>query len=157
MMLMGDEIGRSQGGNNNAYCQDNQTTWMRWRAMSGRDFAFMEFVRGVIAIRRRYPVLRSPNFLHGTQIRGDGTRDVIWLRPDGKEMDNASWADKSARSIGVMLGDIPARVLDPHKCLSWDAALPPAQWRAALLARAHRRRQRRDRSARLRLSGRSDT
>jgi isoamylase len=111
MMLMGDEIGRTQNGNNNAYCQDNQTAWMRWRAMTGRDFAFMEFVRGVIAIRRRYPVLHWPHFLHGTQIHGDGTRDVIWLRPDGKEMDNGSWADKSARSIGVMLGDIPARVL----------------------------------------------
>ncbi len=111
MVLMGDEIGRSQHGNNNAYCQDNETTWMRWRGMTGRDYAFMEFVRGVIAIRKRYPILRWPYFLHGTQIYGDGTRDVIWLRPDGKEMDNASWADKSARSLGVMLGDIPQRVL----------------------------------------------
>jgi glycogen operon protein len=111
MVLMGDEIGRTQGGNNNAYCQDNQTTWMRWRSMTGRDYAFMEFVRGVIAVRKRYSVLCSPHFLHGTQIHGDGTRDVIWLRPDGAEMDNASWADRSARSIGVMLGDVPQRVL----------------------------------------------
>ncbi len=111
MVLMGDEIGRTQSGNNNAYCQDNETTWMRWRQMTGRDFAFMEFVRGVIAVRKRYPILHWPHFLHGTKIHGDGTRDVIWLRPDGKEMDNASWADKSARSIGVMLGDIPQRVL----------------------------------------------
>ncbi len=111
MVLMGDEIGRTQHGNNNAYCQDNETTWMRWRGMTGRDYAFMEFVRGVIAVRKRYPVLHSSHFLHGTAIHGDGTRDVIWLRPDGKEMDIESWADKAARSIGVMLGDIPARVL----------------------------------------------
>ncbi len=111
MVLMGDEIGRTQNGNNNAYCQDSETTWMRWRQMTGRDFAFLEFVRGVIAVRRRYPVLHWPHFLHGTQIHGDGTRDVIWLRPDGKEMDNGSWANPAARSIGVMLGDIPARVL----------------------------------------------
>jgi isoamylase len=111
MLLMGDEIGRMQNGNNNAYCQDNETTWMRWRSMTGRDFAFMEFVRGVIAIRKRYGILHWPHFLHGTQIHNDGTRDVIWLRPDGIEMDNGAWIDRAARSIGVMLGDIPARVL----------------------------------------------
>ena len=110
MILMGDEIGRTQLGNNNAYCQDNDITWMRWRGMTGRDFAFMEFVRGVIAIRKRYSILHSPNFLHGTQIHGDGTRDVIWYRPDGVEMDNGSWTDPQAKIVGVMLGDIPSRV-----------------------------------------------
>ena len=114
---------------------------MRWRSMTGRDFAFMDFVRGLIALRKRYAVLRWPNFLHGTQIDGDGTRDVVWLRPDGKEMDNASWADATARSIGLLLGDIrPA-------CSSWStpttkrcpSTCPTA---AGRLARAHRRRHR---------------
>ena len=111
MVLMGDEIGRTQNGNNNAYCQDNETAWMRWRAMSARDYAFMEFMRGVIAIRKRYAILRAPHFLHGTAISRDGTRDVIWLKPDGQEMDHGSWTNKAARCVGVMLGDVPARVL----------------------------------------------
>ena len=111
MILMGDEIGRTQLGNNNAYCQDNDITWMRWRGMTGRDFAFMEFVRGVVAIRKRYAFLHASEFLHGNQIHGDGTRDVIWYRPDGVEMDNGAWSDPSAKVFGVMLGDIPSRLL----------------------------------------------
>jgi glycogen operon protein len=111
MILMGDEIGRTQQGNNNAYCQDNQITWMRWRAMTGRDRALMEFVRGVIAVRKRYSVLRAPYFLHGQQIHSDGTRDVVWYRPDGAEMDDASWQDPQAKVVGVMLGDLPSRVI----------------------------------------------
>jgi glycogen operon protein len=111
MILMGDEIGRTQQGNNNAYCQDNEITWMRWRSMTGRDHAFLEFVRGVIAVRKRYAVLRAPRFLHGEPVRTDGTRDVVWYRPDGAEMDDASWTDTRAKVVGVTLGDVPSRVL----------------------------------------------
>src|SRR5690606_24403511 len=79
MILMGDEIGHSQDGNNNAYCQDNPMTWLKWEGISERDAAFHDFVRGLVAIRRRFPLLRGRNFLHGRAIDGNGTRDVAWF------------------------------------------------------------------------------
>ena len=157
MLLMGDEIGRTQNGNNNAYCQDNETAWMRWRAMTGRDFAFMEFVRGVIAVRKRYPVLRAQNFLHGTEIHDDGTRDVIWLRPDGVGDGRRLMGRQGGQKHRRDTRRHPGARAHPDQRLSRGTALPPAQRRAALLARARRRRQRRDRSARPRLCRRPDT
>ena len=111
MILMGDEVGRTQGGNNNAYCQDNAIAWMKWDGLSARDAAFQEFVRGLIALRKRYPLLRERNFLHGREIDGNGTRDVVWFRPDGKEMDGPSWADGNAKVVGLLLRDPTERLL----------------------------------------------
>ncbi|MCB1502712.1 MAG: glycogen debranching protein GlgX [Bauldia sp.] len=111
MLLMGDEHGRSQGGNNNAYCQDNEIAWMSWDALSDTDAAFLEFVRGLIALRKSYPVLEAPNFLHGREIDGDGTRDVTWFRPDGGEMDSDSWGDGNAKVVGLLLRDVADRLL----------------------------------------------
>jgi glycogen operon protein len=111
MVLMGDEVGRAQHGNNNAYCQDNEIAWLAWKEIGERDRAFMEFVRGVIRIRKRYRILRSNRFLHGEPIDASGTRSVVWYRPDGKEMDAASWANPVARVIGLRLTDSSARLL----------------------------------------------
>ena len=86
MLLMGDEKGRSQHGNNNAYCQDNEISWLDWEQDTERNVAFAEFTTRLIELRRRYPMLRQSEFLHGTRALPDGTADITWLRPDGEEM-----------------------------------------------------------------------
>jgi glycogen operon protein len=111
MILMGDEVGRTQHGNNNAYCQDNEIAWLEWKDINDRDRAFMEFVRGVIRLRSRYRLLRSTRFLHAETIDDKGTRDVVWLRPDGKEMDPGSWTDPNAKVVGLLLSDLSTRLL----------------------------------------------
>jgi isoamylase len=104
MILMGDEVGRSQAGNNNAYCQDNEMSWLKWRDLDALDESFFMFLRGVVDLRRRLPLLRQRNFLHGSIVR-KGLKDVTWLRADGKEMTPADWSKGLHRSVGLMLGD----------------------------------------------------
>ncbi len=111
MLLMGDEVGRTQKGNNNAYCQDNEIAWLDWKTIGEKDRAFMEFTRGVIRLRKRYRVLRANRFLHGEAVDDKGTRSVVWFRPDGREMDPASWGDTNARVIGLLLSDDSTRLL----------------------------------------------
>ncbi|MCB1495070.1 MAG: glycogen debranching protein GlgX [Bauldia sp.] len=103
MLLMGDEVGRTQKGNNNAYCQNNEIAWYAWNGVGEREEAFQEFVRGMIAVRKRHPVLRSRAFLHGHSLDDNGTRDAVWYRPDGAEMDAASWGDGRAKVVGLLL------------------------------------------------------
>ncbi|PJF45364.1 MAG: glycogen debranching enzyme GlgX, partial [Candidatus Thermofonsia Clade 3 bacterium] len=84
MLLMGDEFARTQRGNNNAYCQDNEISWLDWsRADDFPELA--RFLARVVALRHRHPVLRRPRFLHGRERSPDGLRDVTWIAPDGKE------------------------------------------------------------------------
>ncbi len=111
MILMGDEVGRTQIGNNNAYCQDNEIAWLEWKHVNERDRAFMEFVRGLIRLRKRYRILHYGRFLHGEPIDDEGTRSVIWYRPDGREMDSPSWTDTNARVVGLLLSDKATRLL----------------------------------------------
>ncbi len=111
MLLMGDEVGRTQDGNNNAYCQDNEIAWLEWKDINQRDRAFMDFVLGVIRLRKRYRLLRSGSFLHGEAIDDKGTRNVVWYRPDGQEMDAAAWADPQAKVVGVLLCDATTRLM----------------------------------------------
>ena len=111
MLLMGDEVGRTQNGNNNAYCQDNEIAWLRWDDIGDRDLAFLAFVRGLLMIRKRYRILAAPNFLHGREFDDDGTRDVIWYRLDGKEMDGKSWRDPNAKVVGLLLRRPQERLL----------------------------------------------
>mgnify|MGYP000111625642 CR=1 FL=1 len=122
MILMGDERGRSQGGNNNAYCQDNEIAWMNWDELSDANAAFLEFVRGLIALRKQYPILEAGNFLHGREIDGNGTRDVTWFRPDGGEMDAEAWGDGNAKVIGLLLRDAADRLL--ILASAWHDSLP---------------------------------
>ena len=86
-------------------------TWLKWEGISERDAAFHDFVRGLVAIRRRFPLLRGRNFLHGRAIDGNGTRDVAWFRPDGQEMEDADWSDGNAKVIGLVLRDATHRLL----------------------------------------------
>jgi isoamylase len=100
MLLMGDELGRSQAGNNNAYCQDNPTSWCDWDAA---DPAFLDLVRQLTALRRAHPVLRRRRFLHGQEQDGDGAADVTWLAEDGTPMTPARWHEPQRRCLGLLL------------------------------------------------------
>lgn len=99
MLLAGDEMGHSQGGNNNAYAQDNATTWLNW---ADADPALMDFTARLIALRRAHPVLRQGRFLHGRP-RTDGLADVIWHLPDGRPPAGEDWHSADLRCIAVEL------------------------------------------------------
>src|SRR5690606_7282544 len=103
MILMGDEIGRSQGGNNNAYCQDHELSWMEWDGMGERDRAFYDFVEGLLRVRRTWPALRQVRFMHGQTVGDSDIENVIWLRPDGERMSDEAWSDPIAKSIALLL------------------------------------------------------
>jgi glycogen operon protein len=105
MLSGGDEVGRTQQGNNNAYCQDSELSWTPWDQATADD-AFLAFVRRLLALRAAQPVLRRRTFLIG---RRAGAVDVLWLRPEGGEMTDADWRDPARRAIGVLLdgGAIP--------------------------------------------------
>jgi isoamylase len=102
MLLAGDEMGRTQDGNNNAYCQDNAVSWIDWN-LSPADRELMDFVTRLIQLRRDHPVFRRRNFFQGQEIRGTGNKDIHWIKPDGTEMSDHEWAHDFARSLGVYL------------------------------------------------------
>ncbi len=102
MLCGGDEYGRSQKGNNNAYCQDNEISWYDWQLdRTQRDL--VEFVRRLIALRKQHPVLRRRRFFQGRHIRGSEVKDISWFRPDGKEMTDDDWNAGYARSLALRL------------------------------------------------------
>ena len=98
MLLGGDELGRTQGGNNNAYCQDNEVSWFDWEDV---DEDLLEYTRRLIALRREHPALRRRRWFQGRPIRG--TVDIAWLKPDGTEMSDEDWDAGFARSIAMVL------------------------------------------------------
>ena len=100
MLLAGDEIGHSQGGNNNAYAQDNETSWVDW---SNADHELSAFVARLSALRRALPVLRQRRFLHARKRQTDGLPDVIWRRADGTVPQSADWHDPAFRCLCVEL------------------------------------------------------
>jgi isoamylase len=102
MISHGDEIGRTQGGNNNAYCQDNEITWIDWD-LSDEDRELLAFARRVFALRQSNPVLRRRTFFRGHPTVGQDIRDVTWIRPDGREMTDADWHDPENRVIGMLM------------------------------------------------------
>jgi glycogen operon protein len=102
MLLAGDEFGRTQGGNNNAYCQDNEISWLNWELEEkGRNL--VRFVSHLASLRRRLPILHRSRFLTAEWNEELGVRDVTWLRPDGQEMDQAAWDDGNTRCLGILL------------------------------------------------------
>jgi glycogen operon protein len=102
MLVAGDEMGRTQKGNNNAYCQDNDISWVNW-ALTSADRDLLAFTQRVITLRREHPVFRRRNFFQGRPIRGSDIKDLHWLKPDGSEMDDQEWAHDYARCLGVYL------------------------------------------------------
>ncbi len=103
MLVAGDEMGRTQGGNNNAYCQDNEVSWVNWD-LSAADRKFLAFAKRVIRLRRDHPIFRRRNFFQGRAIQGSGIKDIHWFKPDGQEMNNEEWTHDFARCLGVYLG-----------------------------------------------------
>jgi glycogen operon protein len=102
MIAAGDEIGRTQQGNNNAYCQDNEISWLDWD-LDQDDRDLLSFTQRLIALRKDHPSLRRPKFFQDRQIRGRGVRDLIWLSPDGSEMSDEQWDVDWVRTLGFQL------------------------------------------------------
>ncbi|MBI2835552.1 MAG: glycogen debranching protein GlgX [Acidobacteria bacterium] len=102
MMYGGDEIWRTQHGNNNAYCQDNELSWYQW-GLKADQAEFLHFVRQLVALRHQHPVFRRRRFFEGRQIRGTNVKDLTWFDADGREMTDEAWNAHHARAIGVRL------------------------------------------------------
>jgi glycogen operon protein len=102
MLLAGDEISHTQKGNNNAYCQDNEITWLNWK-LDDRQKNLLDFVRRVIAIYREEPTLHRRRFFHGKSLHGDQSPEIAWLDPTGDEMSGDDWKAGHVRCLGVHL------------------------------------------------------
>lgn len=102
MLLAGDEMGRTQQGNNNAYCQDNEISWLNWE-MGQRGAALTRFSARLAGLRRRFPLLTRGRFLNGQWDETLGLKDVTWLAPDATEMSEDQWGEAHARCLGVLL------------------------------------------------------
>jgi isoamylase len=111
MVLAGDEVGNSQKGNNNAYCQDNEIGWLNWPdPTDAAKWKVFDFVRVLIALRKKYRLARGGKFLRGTPAPDDKHKDVTWLRPDGQEMTDEDWGYPEARFLALLLwGELPLR------------------------------------------------
>ncbi len=103
MLLGGDELLRTQRGNNNAYCQDNEISWLDWAAGGAAGGAMIEFVHRLTDLRRQHPVLRRGRFLHGREESADGVKDITWYAPAGNEKTAEQWRDTQARCLGLLL------------------------------------------------------
>jgi glycogen operon protein len=104
MLLMGDELSHTQRGNNNAYAQDNETSWLNWQE-DNADSGFLTFVQTLIALRKRYDAFRRRDFLTGATVPGNGLKDVYWLAPEGREMTTKDWSEGLRRTLGMQLGN----------------------------------------------------
>jgi isoamylase len=102
MIYAGDPIGHTQGGNNNAYCQDNPTTWLNWK-LEPQDRELMAFVQRIINLRRRHPIFHRRRFFQGRPIKGANVKDVLWLNAGGNEMTEDEWRDASVHCLGMFL------------------------------------------------------
>jgi len=102
MLAHGDEMRRSQAGNNNAYCQDNETSWVRWD-LDDEARAQLEFARRVIALRHENPAFRRRRFFSGRRLGKRAAKDVMWLHPDGREMKRADWSDAASSILGMWI------------------------------------------------------
>ena len=102
MLLAGDEFGRSQRGNNNAYCQDNPISWVNWQ-LDAEERALLEFTRTLIRLRAEHPVFHRRAFFQGRSIHGLQISDIAWYRPDGQEMTDGEWNSGYTRSLGMLL------------------------------------------------------
>ena len=102
MLLGGDEFGRTQEGNNNAYCQDNEVSWLNWERNEKQN-RLLEFTRKLIQFRREHPVFRRPKFFEGKPAPGGEVRDVMWFNPGGNEMTLEEWTSPFVRCLGMLV------------------------------------------------------
>ena len=110
MILHGDEFGRTQHGNNNAYCQDNEISWMKWH-LTPHERQMLEWTKRVVKLRRDHPVFRRRRYFQGRPIRGAGVKDIYWIQPDGSEMDDDAWSDDD-QVIGLYIAGAGSDLLD---------------------------------------------
>jgi glycogen operon protein len=123
MLRSGDELGHTQRGNNNAYCQDNELSWLDWNLTSEQS-EFLDFVRSMVRLRRAQPVLRRRKFFHGRRIRGSDVKDISWLEPDGSEMTDRAWEGDFVRCLGMLLaGDAMDEVEERGQPVRGDTLL----------------------------------
>jgi len=111
MLLAGDELGRSQQGNNNAYCQDNELSWVDWTP-SPAQTSLLDFARRLTALRAAHPVFRRRDFFQDRPLMGSQVRDIVWLQPDGSEMSDEAWQQGFARALAVFLSGDGLREVD---------------------------------------------
>ena len=140
MLLGGDEIGRTQKGNNNVYCQDNEISWYDWENV---DEDLLAFTRRLIRLRLAHPVFRRRRWFQGRAIHGDEIKDIAWFTPDGAQMAEEHWGEGYAKSLGVFINGRSITTPDPegerviddgfylifnahHEAL--DASLPGPEW-----------------------------
>ncbi len=102
MLTAGDEMGRTQLGNNNAYCQDNEISWVNWN-LNESNRELLDFTRRVIEIFREHPVLRRRSFFRGQSVGARGVKDVTWVKPDGHEFGHADWSDPHRHVFGMLI------------------------------------------------------
>jgi glycogen operon protein len=102
MLLAGDEFGRTQQGNNNAYCQDNEISWVNWQIGESGE-AQIRFVKKLTALRRKYPILRRNRFLSGVMNERIGIKEITWINATGAEMQDEQWTDEMMLCFGMML------------------------------------------------------
>jgi glycogen operon protein len=123
MLLAGDDLCHSQEGNNNAYCQDNELTWLNWQLTEERQ-AWHDFVRALIHLRRTQPVLQRRRFFQGRAIHGEGIQDISWFEPSGQEMTEEAWNTGHARCLGVQLdGELMGEVDERGEDIVGDTLL----------------------------------
>ncbi|HMC56000.1 MAG TPA: hypothetical protein VKH19_12545, partial [Gemmatimonadaceae bacterium] len=112
MISHGDELARTQHGNNNAYAQDNETTWINWK-LDWRQRELLDYTRRILAVRQAHPVLRRRHFFRGAALAAGDRKDVTWIRPDGHEMSEQDWADAQSAALGMLInGDATDEVND---------------------------------------------
>ena len=122
MLSAGDELSRTQRGNNNAYAQDNEISWLDWN-LDDRRRALLAFTRRVIELREQHPVLRRRRYFLGRPIRGSEVRDLTWLRPDGGEMTDQEWEAGWNRALGVLIGGVTGEVDEAGELVEDDTLL----------------------------------
>jgi isoamylase len=123
MLAHGDEVGRTQGGNNNAYAQDNEITWMNWELDESQQ-ELLAFTRKLLSLRQAHPTLRRRHFFRGKAVEGSAHKDVAWIRADGREMGERDWCDPSAHVLGMLIdGKATDEVDDRGQAVCGDTLL----------------------------------
>ena len=122
MFLAGDEIGRTQNGNNNAYCQDNELSWTDWEGIRPEDERLRQFVRYLINLRRQHRVFSRPRFFRGEAVSEAGLPDITWFTPEGREATIADWNNPTTHCIGYVLGGAAGEFYTPGGQRDIDAS-----------------------------------
>ncbi|MDQ6773188.1 MAG: glycogen debranching protein GlgX [Candidatus Dormibacteraeota bacterium] len=111
MILGGDELGRTQNGNNNAYCQDNEISWFDW---ANADEELIDFTARLVAFRNQHPTFRRRRWFQGRPIHGEGLTDIAWFKPDGERMSQDDWRAGFAKTLAIFLNGEEIAAPDPH-------------------------------------------